>query len=283
LAGYSWRAKYRASAKNHAVSDGLATQAAIILVMFRRYGAEKTMSERLNHYGQPVGPALPGWIARPLPSDARHIVPMAGRYARVEKLDADRHAAELFAAYGDTPDDRDWTYLPVERPATQAAFTAHTREIQTTRDPLHYAIIDLATGTAVGSSAYLRIDPANGAIEVGHVRYSRRLMRTRAGTDAMYLLMRRAFDELGYRRYEWKCDALNAASRRAAERYGFTFEGIFRQAIVVKGRSRDTAWFSVLDNEWPRIRDAFEAWLAPDNFDAAGMQTRTLEELRRTI
>ena len=231
---------------------------------------------RVNRHGQPIGPALDGWTPRPLPSDAS----MTGRTVTVEKLDADRHAADLFAAFGDTPDDRDWTYLPVERPVTLADFTAHTRDIQATRDPLHYAIIDRATGKAVGSSALMRIDAANGVIEVGNVRYSRRLMRTPAGTEAMYLFMRRAFDELGYRRYEWKCDALNAASRRAAERYGFTFEGIFRQAIVVKGRSRDTAWFSLLDSEWPRVRAAFETWLASDNFDANGQQRRSLATLR---
>jgi RimJ/RimL family protein N-acetyltransferase len=233
-------------------------------------------NERVNDYGQPIGPALPDWTTRPLPPDT----PLTGRYTRVEKLDADRHAADLFAAFQETPDGRDWTYLPNERPETAAAFEAHIRAIQTTRDPLHYAIVDLATGKAVGSSALMRIDPANGVIEVGHVRYSRRLMRTRAGTEAMHLLMRRAFDELGYRRYEWKCDSLNAASRRAAERYGFTFEGIFRQAIVVKGRSRDTAWLSILDSEWPRVRAAFEAWLDPNNFDAGGKQRRTLAELR---
>lgn len=238
------------------------------------------MTQRLNTYGQPIGPALDGWRPRPLPADPAHSGPMAGRYARLEKLDAERHAADLFAAYGDTPDDRDWTYLPVERPAALDAFTAHTRAIQLSRDPLHLAIIDLATGKAIGSAAYMRIDPANGVIEVGHVRYSRRLMRTRAGTEAMYLMMRRAFDEMGYRRYEWKCDALNAASRRAAERYGFTFEGIFRQAVVVKGRSRDTAWFAILDGEWPRVRAGFEAWLSPANFDDDGTQRRTLADLR---
>ncbi len=119
-------------------------------------------------------------------------------------------------------------------------------------------------------------------MEVGAVRYTRRLMRTRAGTEAMYLMMTRAFDELGYRRYEWKCDALNAASYRAAERYGFCFEGIFRQAMVTKGRNRDTAWFSILDRDWPAIRAAFEAWLSADNFDAHGTQRRTLAELRQT-
>ena len=234
------------------------------------------MSQRLNRYGQPIGPALEGWSPRPLPPDT----PLTGRYCRIEKLDGERHAEDLFAAYSYTGDGRDWTYLPVGPFDTPAEFNAHLRQIAQTRDPLHYTIVDLATGKPVGSSAYMRIDHANGVIEIGHVRYSRRLMRTQAGTEAMYLLMKRAFDELGYRRTEWKCDSLNEASRRAAERYGFQFEGIFRQAVVVKGRSRDTAWFSILDQEWPRIRAGFEAWLSADNFDAEGRQRRSLAALR---
>ena len=234
------------------------------------------MSPRLNGYGQPIGPALEGWSTRPLPPDT----PLTGRYCRIEKLDAERHAEDLFAAHTYTGDGRDWTYLPVGPFETLAEFRIHLGQIATTRDPLHYAILDLETGKPLGSSAYMRIDPANGVIEVGHVRYSRRLMRTRAGTEAVYLMMRRAFDELGYRRYEWKCDALNAASRRAAERYGFSFEGIFRQAIVVKGRSRDTARFSIIDREWPRVRAGFEAWLSPDNFAADGQQHSSLAKLR---
>jgi RimJ/RimL family protein N-acetyltransferase len=251
----------------------------IISVVFRPTHAGGTMIQRLNEFGQPIGPKVNGWIARPLPPD----IPMEGRHVRIERLDADRHAADLFEAFQQTPDGRDWTYLPDERPETASAFEAHIRSIQTTHDPRHNALIDLVTGKAVGSSAYMRIDAANGVIEIGHVRYSRRLMRTPAGTEAAYLFMRRAFDELGYRRYEWKCDALNAASRRAAERYGFTFEGIFRQAIVIKSRSRDTAWFSILDHEWPRIRASFEAWLAPDNFEADGRQRRSLEDVRHAI
>jgi len=245
--------------------------------MFRRFFTKRRkMSQRLNGYGQPIGPALEGWSARPLPPD----IPRTGRYCRIEKLDAERHAEDLFAAHTCTSDGRDWIYLPVGPFETLAEFRIHLGQIARTRDPLHYAIVDLETGKPVGSSAYMRIDPANGAIEIGHVRYSRRLMRTRAGTEAMYLLMRRAFDELEYRRYEWKCDALNAASRRAAERYGFQFEGIFRQAVVVKGRSRDTAWFSILDREWPKVRAAFEAWLSPDNFASDGQQRLSLAELR---
>jgi RimJ/RimL family protein N-acetyltransferase len=140
---------------------------------------------------------------------------------------------------------------------------------------LFFAIVD-PQGRAIGVAAYMRIDPANGVIEVGHLNFSRALQRTAAATEAMYLMMRRAFDELGYRRYEWKCDSLNAPSRRAAERLGFTCEGLFRQAVVYRQRSRDTSWFSVIDAEWPSRRDAFDAWLAPENFDAAGVQRRPL-------
>jgi len=150
-------------------------------------------------------------------------------------------------------------------------------------DPLHHAIVDSQSGKPVGTAALMRIDPNNGVIEIGHIVYSSRLKRTRSGTEAMYLFMRRAFDELGYRRYEWKCDSLNGPSRRAAERYGFRFEGIFRQAVVYKGRSRDTAWFSILDDEWPALRTAFEAWLAPENFGEDGTQRRSLSAIREGI
>ena len=138
-------------------------------------------------------------------------------------------------------------------------------------DPLCFAVIDKATGHAVGVATYMRITPAAGTIEVGHINFSPVLQRTPIATEAMYLMMRRVF-ELGYRRYEWKCDALNAPSRAAAQRLGFSFEGVFRNALVYKGRSRDTAWYSITDSEWPAIRDAFEQWLAPDNFDAHGSQ-----------
>jgi RimJ/RimL family protein N-acetyltransferase len=148
-------------------------------------------------------------------------------------------------------------------------------------DPLFYAIVDNASGKAVGVAAYMRIDPANGVIEVGHLNFSPALQRTAAATEAMYLMMRRAFDELGYRRYEWKCDSLNAPSRSAAERLGFHYEGLFRQAIIYKNRSRDTAWFSIIDSEWPARKTAFERWLAPENFDAAGRQGRPLVEFMR--
>jgi RimJ/RimL family protein N-acetyltransferase len=210
------------------------------------------MSQRLNEYGQPIGPPVEGWSERPLPPNTA----MLGRWCRVEKLDAERDGPALWEAYAQAPDGRDWSYLAVG------------------------PFADLAGGKPVGTAALMRIDRANGAIEVGWITYSPRLQRTPAGTEAMYLLMRRAFDELGYRRYEWKCDALNAPSRRAALRYGFTFEGVFRQAVVTKGRNRDTAWYSITDGEWPAIRAAFERWLAPENFDADGRQRRSLPAIR---
>ena len=195
---------------------------------------------------------------------------MVGRYCRVEPVDLARHGTDLEEAYGESADARDWTYLAADRVPLAGGGD----------DPMHHAIVDAATGKAVGTAALMRIDPANGVIEVGWVAYSRRLQRTPMATEAMYLLMRRVFDELGYRRYEWKCDSLNAPSRAAAERYGFQFEGIFRQAVMYRGRNRDTAWYSITDHEWPAIRTAFERWLAPTNFDAAGRQRESLTAMR---
>jgi RimJ/RimL family protein N-acetyltransferase len=205
---------------------------------------------------------------------------MLGRYCRLEPVSVQRHEKELFAAYMQAPDGSDWTYLFSDRPATAQDFNAYLVKLEKSEDPLHFTIIDTSTNTAVGTAALMRIEPTHGVIEVGSITFSPLLKKTRAATESMYLMMRRAFDELGYRRYEWKCDSLNAPSRAAAGRYGFTFEGIFRQAIVYKGRSRDTAWFSITDAEWPRIRTAFEAWLDPANFSADGRQKRRLSELR---
>ena len=234
------------------------------------------MTQRVNQYGQPIGAALPGWAPRARP-DA---TPMQGRFCTLEKLDAARHADALFEAYMQAPDGRAWTYLFVERPADAAAYRAYAEACAASADPYHYAIVDNASGRPVATSSLMRIDPAMGAVEVGNITYSPLIQRQPAGTEAQFLLMRRAFDELGYRRYEWKCDSLNAPSRAAALRYGFTFEGIFRQAVVYKGRSRDTAWFSVTDQEWPRLRAGFEAWLDPANFDSAGQQKQSLTALR---
>lgn len=229
-----------------------------------------------NAYGQPLGPPVGGWSAREKPARTS----LVGQYCRVEPVDVERHAAQLFDAYALAPDDRDWTYLFTERPASPAECVVHVEKLAASSDPLHYAILDLVTGHATGTAALMRIDPAHGVIEIGGITYSPRLQRTRAGTEAMYLLMRYAFDELGYRRYEWKCDNLNAPSMVAAKRYGFVYEGIFRQAVVYKGRNRDTAWFSITDKEWPRVRAGFEAWLDPANFDGGNAQKRSLVECR---
>jgi RimJ/RimL family protein N-acetyltransferase len=230
------------------------------------------MDDRYNQFGQPIGVAVPGWSARQRPQRGT----LSGRYCRLEPVKVDLHAADLYEAYMEAPDGRDWTYLFTERPQSPAAFREYLAGLAASEDPLHYVMIDEGTAKPVGTAALMRIEPIHGVIEVGSITFSPRLKRTRAATEAMYLLMRHVFDELGYRRYEWKCDSLNAASRSAAGRYGFTFEGIFRRAIVYKGRSRDTAWFSIVAEEWPRIRAAFETWLDPDNFDDAGHQRRRL-------
>lgn len=232
--------------------------------------------ERRNPSGQPIGWPVPGWTPRAAPPRTA----MEGRFCRLEPLSVERHADDLYEANGDDADGRNWTYLGVEAPADLGAYRSWMAGMAAGDDPLAHAIVDLATGKAAGVVTYLRIDRANGAIEVGHINYSPRLQRRPGATEAMYLMMRRAFDELGYRRYEWKCDALNAPSRRAAERLGFRFEGIFRQAVVYKGRNRDTAWFSIVDGEWPQLKSAFERWLAPANFDADGQQRVSLPQMR---
>ena len=206
---------------------------------------------------------------------------MQGRFCRLEPLDVERHAQALFQAFGADTENRLWTYLAVGPFDDFDAYRAWLEKSCLGSDPLFFAVIDLRTGRAVGVASYLRIDPANGAIEVGSINYSPALQRTAAGTEAMYLMMKRVFDELGYRRYEWKCDALNAGSRRAAERYGFTFEGVFRQAVLYKGRNRDTAWYAIIDKDWPVIKAAFEAWLSPDNLGADGRQKKPLAAGRR--
>ncbi|CAN7541517.1 GNAT family N-acetyltransferase [Variovorax paradoxus] len=234
------------------------------------------MPDRHNAYGQPVGPLLPGWTARPLPPRRA----IEGRCCVLEPLDAARHADDLHAAYAQAPDGRDWTYLGVERPADLAGTRAHIERAAQSTDPMHFAVVERQSGRAIGTLALMRIDPANGAIEVGSVNFSPLLKHTPMSTEAQYLLMKLAFDELGYRRYEWKCDNFNEPSKRAATRLGFRFEGVFRQAVVYKGRSRDTAWFSITDGEWPMLRTAFERWLAPANFDAEGRQRMALDRFR---
>lgn len=200
----------------------------------------------------------------------------------MEPLDADRHGAQLFAANAADAEGRSWTYLAYGPFASLADYRAWLSTSCAAEDPLFFAIVDRRDGTPAGVASYLRITPASGSIEVGHLNFAPRLQRTAAATEAMFLLMQWAF-EVGYRRYEWKCDALNAPSRAAAERFGLSFEGIFRQATVYKGRSRDTAWYAAIDSEWPALRAAFETWLAPANFDGQGNQRQRLAELTRPI
>jgi RimJ/RimL family protein N-acetyltransferase len=235
------------------------------------------MPPRTNEFGQPIGEAVEDWIPCPHPGH----VGMQGKTCSLEPLSSARHAEALHEAYGDDPEGRNWTYLPYGPFASAQEYAAIVSTVEDGDDPVFYAVIDTATGKPIGVASYLRIAPDMGSIEVGHLSYSPRLQGTTAATEAMYLMMRRAFDELGYRRYEWKCDSLNGPSRAAAERLGFIYEGAFRQAVVAKGRSRDTAWFSITDKEWPRIKSALEAWLDPSNFDEAGRQRRSLADFRK--
>ena len=236
------------------------------------------MTHIYNDLNQPIGHSLPNWTPPPLPP----YEPLAGRWCRLEPLTAERHAADLFAAYSQDTEGRLWTYLPYGPFASPDDYTAWMNSIIPSSDPLFYAIIDHQTGRAAGSASYLRISPAIGSIEVGHINYAPALQRTPAATEAMYLMMDHVF-ALGYRRYEWKCDALNAPSRSAAQRLGFSFEGVFRQATIYKARNRDTAWFAVIDQEWPALKAAFEQWLDPANFDAEGRQRQRLSDLTRPL
>ena len=224
------------------------------------------MSERKNEHGQPIGPPIHGWTPPPHPAAST----LAGRHVDIVPTDIDAHGPALFDAYDDPTG---WTYLFQGPFDDLAGFVTWMTATCTSDDPLFHTIV--VDGRPVGLAAYLRIAPAAGSIEIGSLHFGTALRRTAASTEAMFLMMQRAFD-LGYRRYEWKCDALNAPSRAAATRLGFTFEGIFRQAITYKGRSRDTAWFSIIDGEWPAIRDEFLRWLDPSNFDADGTQRTPL-------
>lgn len=230
------------------------------------------MTDYFNDLGQQIGFPVENWSRRRHPPR----LPMAGQYCQLEPLNPAVHAADLYRAYQADTEGRFWTYLPYGPFATYEAYETWLQENCLADDPLFYAIIDSQVGQALGVASYLRIEPASGVIEVGHINYSPQFQRTAAATEAMFLMMRRVFDELGYRRYEWKCDALNAPSRRAALRLGFTFEGVFRQATMYKGRNRDTAWYAITDQEWPALKTAFEAWLNPANFDTQRQQRRRL-------
>jgi RimJ/RimL family protein N-acetyltransferase len=228
-----------------------------------------------NALGQPIGPAVADWKGAQLPPRT----PIEGRYCRIEPLDPDRHATALFDAISEDKDGSSWTYMGCGPFRSLDEYLKWMTSTCLGNDPSFVAIIDRSSNLPIGIASYLRIDPKVGVIEVGHIHYSPRLQRTRVATEAMYLLMRRVFGELGYRRYEWKCDALNEPSRRAAVRYGFTYEGTFRQATIYKGRNRDTAWFAIIDREWPKLAEAYEQWLDPSNFDDTGAQRRPLGEL----
>lgn len=233
------------------------------------------MGENINALGQPIGQAVPDWKACALPPREM----MQGQYCRIEPIDLDAHASDLYSAFRQDNENRIWTYLPYGPFDEEAGFRSWMEDACFGDDPLFHAIIDGQTEKAIGVASYLRIDPANGVIEVGNINYSPELQRTRAATEAMYLMMHRAFSELGYRRYEWKCDALNAPSRNAAERFGFSYDGLFQQAIMYKGRNRDTAWFSILDGDWPALKAAYLEWLDADNFEASGQQKTGLAEM----
>ena len=207
--------------------------------------------------------------------------PIEGETVRLEPLDVSRHASQIYAAVAGA--DELWEYLPYGPFDTEPAFTAWAAECAASTDPLFYAIVDRVSREALGVGSYLRMAPQHGVIEIGHLLFSPALQRTRQATEAIYLWSRHAFDGLGNRRFEWKCNAQNAPSRRAAERFGFTFEGVFRQHMVVKDRNRDTAWYSIIDREWPARRAAFEAWLSRDNFNSDGRQRRSLADVRKGI
>lgn len=223
-----------------------------------------------------TGAELAGWTAPPWPGEA----PLIGRHARLDRLDADAHAADLFSAFAGRDDL--WDYMPYGPFHSAAAYHRWAKEAVAGRDPVFWAITGEGAAHPAGVASFLRITPDHGTIEVGHICLSPALQRTRAATEAMFLMMDWAFSH-GYRRYEWKCNAQNLPSRRAAQRLGFSYEGLFRQHMVIKGRNRDSAWYSIIDSEWPALREAYAAWLSPANFDAAGRQRERLADLTRLV
>jgi RimJ/RimL family protein N-acetyltransferase len=230
----------------------------------------------LNEHGQPVGEPVTAWTPPPRPSRAV----MAGPHARLEPLDAARHLDDLYSACCEPANDAGWTYLPYGPFADREGYAAWLTGAAASEDPLFFAIVDPATGRAAGVASYMRVTPAAGTIEIGHLHFGPAMRGRPLATGALAVMMAGAF-ALGYRRLEWKCDALNAPSRAAAARLGFAFEGVFRQAAVVRGRNRDTAWFSITDGEWPALAAAFETWLADGNFDGQGRQRQALSALTR--
>lgn len=224
---------------------------------------------------RPLGAAI-DWAPVPLPTRET----LRGRFVLLRPVDPALDADPLYqVSHPPTGDEAIWMYLPTGPYASPAALRERLQATAASDDPLFFTLVRLPGDQPEGMASYLRMAPEHGVIEIGHIWFGTPVQRTPAATEAIYLLLRHAFDDLGYRRTEWKCNALNAASRRAAERFGFTFEGVFRQHMVVKGRNRDTAWYAITDQEWPPVRAGFEAWLAEDNFDSHGRQRRSLGEL----
>ena len=233
-----------------------------------------------NNLGQAIGSPLTDWQACERPPNTS----LVGNYCRVEPLDVESHVHDLYQAYGKDEDHSNWTYLPYGPFDGTDGFIEFEKWMKNTcqgDDPYFHTVIDLATEQAVGIASLMRIEPKTGVIEVGHIHFSPLMQRTPLSTEAIFLLMKRVFDELGYRRFEWKCDSLNAPSCNAAKRLGFSAEGIFRQATMYKNRNRDTAWFSIIDSEWPMLKTMFEAWLKPENFDASGKQINNLHYFKK--
>ena len=232
------------------------------------------MTEVINDLGQEIGFPIAGWQACEHPRGAQ----MQGKLCRLEPLNIDRHGADLFNAFRQDRDHRNWTYLPYGPFATEQELRQWMTSSCLGEDPCFFAVIDATSKRAVGMASYLRIEPRVGVIEVGHIHFSPLMQGRPISTEAMYLMMRQVFEVWGYRRYEWKCDALNKPSCKAAQRLGFIFEGIFRQATMYKQRNRDTAWYSIIDSEWQTVKSVFETWLANENFDDQGMQRSSLSE-----
>ncbi len=228
--------------------------------------------------GLPIGPEV---AAHPARRPERQV--MDGRFIRLEPLDPGRHSASLWRETHGPAQNVRWQYL-FEAPFDDVdSFRSHLERKAASEDPMFYAIVDQMSRDALGYETLMRIDPANRCIEVGSILYGPRLQRHVGGTEAQFLLMKYVFDDLGYRRYEWKCNALNAPSRTAAVRLGFTFEGVFRQHMIIRGRNRDTAWYSIIDAEWPKVKEALVRWLAVDNFDSNGSQRRSLAAIRNAL
>jgi len=235
----------------------------------------RTMMKQ-NTLDMMIGPAVENWVVPPRPDQEV----LTGQYCQLELLSAERHAALLFRAF--VGHDHVWDYLPYGPYSSAAQYHRWVREAKEMPNTVFYAIKNLTSGAYEGVASFLRIAPEAGSIEVGHINMSPALQQTPAATEAMFLMMQWAFDA-GYRRYEWKCNALNVPSRRAAQRLGLSFEGVFRQAAIIKGRNRDTAWFAAIDSEWPALKEAFLGWLNGSNFDAAGRQNERLSDLTRLV